>query len=833
MPKPYRTALSFVALALAAPVRAQLPQPRLQSLSRIGIPAGESVDVTLRGTDLEGNTQLWFDHPGLRAFLLKGATFRVVAATDVPVGIHDVRAVGTHGVSNPRAFAVGDRKESVEAEPNDAPEKANPIALNSTVNAEFGAADIDCFAFEGKKGQRVFCEVAAERLDSRADATLRILDPSGKEIAENRDSYGADPLVDVTLPSDGRYVIKVHDVVYGGSTDHGYRLTLHDGPHIDAIVPVAAVPGVATTFTLIGRGLGGKPAPELVIDGRPLERKEVQITLPADEASALNPGRGQVLSPSAPRRGFEYRVRGASGSSNAIFIARAVDPVSVEKEPNDDNDHAQVVTLPCEISAAFGVPNDTDIYRFKARKGEAWWIEASAERIGSPADPVVLIQKLVPKAAPQDLATAEDQPDNGAGAKLNLATVDALVRWVAPEDGEYQVVLSDLFSSQRGDPRLFYRLNIRPDRPDFALFVVPESPNQLDSLTMRAGSRTAATVIAWRIDGFGGPIEVEAGDLPPGVTCDPVVIPAGASVAPIVFAAAENAKPELGTATLVGRSRFGDRKGSLRYVAGATPLGPDLVHEALTGGMIWPPLNPQAATMAPSRLNRGFVVAVREPGPLALKVKPATWIVAQGHQLPLDVSVTRRGEFTEAVAISQTDLPPNLPPVAATVAKGATSATVPLFVPKNVAPGTYTFLLRGAGPYPFSKDPNAKPKPNVNLNEPSNPIVLVVRPAPVNLGVNNKGGALKAGATLEVDVTITRQNGFTGPLTLALVAPAAAKLAAEPVRIGEGQTTAKLTIRAAADSPVGAVAQAAVRAVAPVRDEPVEVDEPVAITVGK
>lgn len=835
MPKPYRTALVFLAfaLALASPVRAQLPQPRLQSLSRLGMPAGDSVDVTLRGTDLEGVTQLWFDHPGLRAFHLKGATFRIVAGTDVPVGIHDVRAVGTYGVSNPRAFVVGDRKESVEVEPNDAPEKANPIALNSTVNAEFGAADIDCFAFEGKKGQRVFLDLAADRIDTRADATLRVLDPSGKEIAENRDSSGADPFLDVSLPSDGRYVIKVHDVVYGGSSDHGYRLTLHDGPHIEAIVPVAAVPGVATTFTLIGRGLGGKAAPELIIDGRPLERKEVVITLPSEEPSGLNPGRGTVLSSAAPRRGFEYRVQGASGSSNAVFIARAVDPVSVEKEPNDDSEHAQAITLPCDITGAFGAPNDTDIYRFKAKKGEAWWIEASAERLGSPTDPVVLIQKVVPKGAPQDLATAEDQPDNGAAARLNLATVDALVRWQAPEDGEYQVVLSDLFSSQRGDPRLFYRLNIRPDRPDFVLFVTPESPNLLDSLTIRAGSRTAATVIAWRIDGFNGPIEVEATDLPPGVTCEPVVIPAGVSVAPIVFTAAESAKPELGTATLVGRARFGDRKGALRYIAGATPLGPELVHEALSGGMIWPPLNPQAATMAPSRLNRGLVLAVREPGPLLLTVKPSTWVVAQGHQLPLDLTVTRRGEFTEAVAITQTDLPANLPAVAATVAKGATSAIVPLFVPKNVAPGTYTFLLRGAGPFPFSKDPNAKPKPNVNLNEPSNPITLVVRPAPVNLAVNNKGGALKAGGTLEVDVTLTRQNGFTGPVTLTLTAPAAAKLTSAPVNVGDAQTTAKLTIQAAGDSPVGAAAQVAVRAVAPVRDAPVEVDEPVAITVGK
>ena len=40
----------------------------------------------------------------------------------------------------------------------------------------------------------------------------------------------------------------------------------------------------------------------------------------------------------------------------------------------------------------------------------------------------------------------------------------------------------------------------------------------------------------------------------------------------------------------------------------------------------------------------------------------------------------------------------------------------------NVPPGMYTILIRGTGPFPFNKDPNAKDKPNVNVNEPSNPV---------------------------------------------------------------------------------------------------------------
>ena len=57
-----------------------------------------------------------------------------------------------------------------------------------------------------------------------------LLTPAGTELAESRDVFGADPFLDVTLPADGRYVIKVHDATYAGSPDHVYRLTVHDGP---------------------------------------------------------------------------------------------------------------------------------------------------------------------------------------------------------------------------------------------------------------------------------------------------------------------------------------------------------------------------------------------------------------------------------------------------------------------------------------------------------------------------------------------------------------------------------------------------------------------------
>jgi hypothetical protein len=758
-----------------------------------------------------------------------------------------LRAIGTYGVSNPRTIVVGDRPESIEVEPNNAPEKAAAIVVNSVIHGEInGGADIDCFALDGKKGQRLFLDLEAERIDSRLDATIRILTPSGTELAESRDVYGLDPFLDVTLPAGGRYVIKVHDATYAGSPDHVYRLTVHDGPHLDAVLPAAVGPGSAPEFTLIGRALGSGATldPKLATDGLTFER--LGLPNPIRDAALLAgdgaaPARSFVTpATGVPRLGVDFGFARISSSgampviSNAFFVARSINPVVLEHEPNDDEAHAQKVVPPCDITGTFTPRGDTDLFRFEGKKGELWWVEALAERIGSTADPAILIQKVGAKGQPpQDIASGDDLPDAGAGPRFNTQSVDAAVRWQVPDDGLYQILISDLYSSQRGHPRLRYRLVIRREQPDFSLVLLPNSPAGADAVTIRAGGRTSAYVAAFRRDGFTGPIRVEARSLPPGLSAVPVTIGAPQVIAPIVFEAAENAQNAVGRATVAGLTRFGDRKEDLQYIPGVSPQGPGLERIAISGGMISPP-SPTAPAVAPARVVNGFVVAVRgEPAPLALTASPDSVILSQGRLCYLNVRATRRAGFTEAVSVAATDLPPDTLSLPVPIAKDATTALYPFFVGKALAPGIYTFVLRGTGAYPFNKDPKAKEKPNINLVEPSNPITVLIRPAPVNMTVNNKGGALKKGGSLEIEVKITRQNGCAGPISLSLVSGAALKLSAVPVSVGATQTQAKLTIQSAKDSPPGDAIPVVVRAAASIRGELIEADEPVGIVVSK
>src|SRR5262245_48004888 len=99
--------LSLFLLGLtASSVHAELPLIRLDRITPLGGKAGSEVTLEIAGRDLEDAKSLHFDHPGLKATLLKDRQFKVVIAADVPPGTYEVRVIGRFGISGVRLFAV-------------------------------------------------------------------------------------------------------------------------------------------------------------------------------------------------------------------------------------------------------------------------------------------------------------------------------------------------------------------------------------------------------------------------------------------------------------------------------------------------------------------------------------------------------------------------------------------------------------------------------------------------------------------------------------------------------------------------------------------------------
>lgn len=83
---------------------------------------------------------------------------RLALAGDCPLGSHALRMQTATGISNLVTFSVGALAEADEIKPDNDFAKPQKINLNTTVNGVVRNEDVDYFAVEAKKGQRLSAE---------------------------------------------------------------------------------------------------------------------------------------------------------------------------------------------------------------------------------------------------------------------------------------------------------------------------------------------------------------------------------------------------------------------------------------------------------------------------------------------------------------------------------------------------------------------------------------------------------------------------------------------------------------------------------------------------
>ncbi|MFN0055937.1 MAG: hypothetical protein ACKV0T_27650 [Planctomycetales bacterium] len=574
------TGLAVVAgvLVFTPLAQAQLPLARLTAVHPSGAQRGTSVDITVTGTDLDESSHLYFSHPGITAApktqMVEGKAvpvagqFVVTVSAEVPPGVYDMRARGLFGLSNPRSFTVGDRKEVLETEPNNTPEQATAIELNSVVNGRSdGGADIDWYKISAKAGQRILASLRSRKIDSRMEGVVELYQ-GGRRLAHQRVTGKREPLLDFTSAADGEYLLKVHDFVFNGSPEYFYRLTVHTGPHLEFILPASGVANSTGEYTVYGRNLaGGQPSGFKGSDGKILEQLKVQIATASDPAAFLP---GEPVGPEeAGGDGIAYAMSSAAGTSNPLTIFYATAQTGLEQEPNDAPDKAQKISVPIEVTGQFQARGDVDVFHFDAKPGDVYWIEVFGQRNGDPADPVLTIDQVKKNEKGEEVVTRvtvqDDNPLNIGGPQFNTTTDDPVFRFAAPAEATFRVTVRDRSFESRGDPSLVYRLSIRKEQPDFRLVALPAfpstDPNQLQNtwdLGLRKGDNVHVTVMAFRRDGYIGPIEVNAEGLSAGVTCSGATIGTNQNAVNLVLTATEQAPEWFGSIRLVGRARMDD-----------------------------------------------------------------------------------------------------------------------------------------------------------------------------------------------------------------------------------------------------------------------------------
>ncbi len=429
------------------------------------------------------------------------ALIKVTIAPDAVPGNRELRLQSRDELTNPLIFQVGTLPEVSELEPND-PEKSSrlpdpaPLKLPVLINGQVYPGDVDCFRFQGHRGQRLVIDVHARRLvpfladavPGWLQATLSLCDAQGKEIAFADDyRFSPDPILLYEIPEDGYYELQVRDSIYRGREDFVYRISISEQPFINQLFPLGGPEGTRTVATVSGWNL---PQSDLVLDTEPGG--------PAIRQAAI--------------------FRNGTGSNP---VAYAVDtlPECQEAEPNDRPQSKPSITLPCIVNGRISEPGDLDVFSFTASAGDEIVADVLARRLMSPLDSLLRLTDASGKVLQwnDDFVDKKGHLYRDMGALTHHA--DSHLRVTIPETGLYHVQISD--AQNQGGEAYSYRLRISPPRPDFSLHLTPSSIN------MRAGSAVPLQVHVLPKDGFDGPIELRLIDPPAGFSLNAATIPAG------------------------------------------------------------------------------------------------------------------------------------------------------------------------------------------------------------------------------------------------------------------------------------------------------------------
>ncbi len=731
-------AVAFVVAVCAAPAPAQLPQPRLYALSQAGGQAGTTVDLSIAsGVDTDDARQLLFSHPGITATpkLMPAAPgakpvklegqFTVTIGKDVPPGVYEVRVAGVLGVTNARAFVVGDLPESKDPGTNRSAATAAAIPLNSSVNGAFTARAVNHYKLSLKAGQRVLIDCKAERIDSRATAMLTLRTPAGQEITRQRAGSAFDAMIDFTAPADGDYLIETHDLTYAGGEQYFYRLTARTGPFIDYIFPPAGLPGSKSKYTLYGRNLpGGSKSEQVALDGAPLEALEVEIEIPADRV-----GRSEidsmVTTAEAAMDAVVYRLASPQGSSNPMRLGIARAPVVVEAEPNDDPAKAMKVTLPCEVAGRFTPRSDRDWFTFEAKKGQVLWIELFCQRLGVPADASLVLQQVKKTDKGEDvkdISVVDDNAEKG-DPRLGAAIDDPSLRFAVPEDGTYRVQVRDQYSTGKPDPRRVYRLAIQPESkdgsivggaaPDFRLVAAPPTvtPDKANKNTfdpgttvVRRGGADDLAILVYRRGGFDGEVELEVEGLPAGLTCETTTIGVGTSSATLVFRAGPEAAAWAGPVRVIGKAKIN---------------GKEITREARAAQIVWGQVNDKSRGW--SRLAGGLAVAVldSERVPFTVTLAETKHELSRMGKVNVPIKVDRHDGFKGPVKVTVNAGMQN-PPVAGkevTIAADKNEGVIEVDVKQTAALQGYSLLVSAESAIQYARTPKMAEALNAQKKE--------------------------------------------------------------------------------------------------------------------
>ncbi len=703
---------TFVLLALANVV--QSASPILSKIIPRGGQRGSTVEMVFTGQRLQDIHQVLFYTPGFQVEKVEGdeknknrAKATVKISTDCTLGEHKLRVVTKSGLSTLHTFWVGPFPTVKETEPNSEFSEPQAITINSTVEGRVDNEDVDFFAVEAKKGQRLSVEVEALRLGNFLfDPYVAILNSKRFEQAAADDTplLLQDCFASIVVPEDGTYWIEVRDSSYGGNGNSHYRLHVGNFPRPGIVFPAGGKVGSEVEVTFLG-------------DKGDLPKKKINLPAGANPAFALFAEADGHISP----------------SPNLFRVSEFADVIEVEPNENRTKVPVPEISPPMAFNGIIQEEGDIDYFTFNGRKGQRLVFTAHARSLRSPLDPVMNLYHQEGKA----LKNLKGNDDIGRNP-------DSRFDFTLPADGQYFLRITDHL--RKGGPDYIYRIEAEVLRPELRTFLPQFGNNDTQARQMipvPRGNRYANVIQVTRRN-IRAELDYIADNLPPGVKMHAMRLPANIDRFPVVFEAAPDAP--------IG--------GSLVDLKVRQVLKPEEKTTPAEGGyshnfvLVRGPGNSDMYSTAVNQL----AVSVTEEVPFRIEIeKPATPILQRGA-MSLKVRAIRKEGFDEQIVLRMLWNPPGIGSRGTVnMPKGKSEVSYPLTANGGAAVGTWKIAILGEAATPEGQVFASSMLTDLTIEQPY-------------INMKLEMAAIERGKEGEVFCTVETLREFEGEAELRLIA---------------------------------------------------------------
>ena len=623
--------------------QAQLPVPRIDSIFPLGSKAGSSIEVVIKGSDLDPSGKLFFEDSRIKSESLGGNKFKVSVDEEVSPGIYDFRHGGKSGTTSSLSFLVSNLEEFTVQNEAVSKDKAMPIDHSMFLNGLIQKGNAHFFKFSLNENERVFVDCFAERINSRMDALIVVEDPNGNEVGRSREAIGGDPLIDFKAQKSGEYILRVSDFLTRGGDDYWYRVRIRKAAQIDFVFPSSVRVGEKQKFQIFGRNLpGGVPSGD---DG--LEMIEMDVDVP-DVMERQRFGPTKPIN--AGMKGFNFSIGEGLELSNSVFIPFSNYSHFIENGANATPNDAQKINPPGEVSGRF-YPGKKSWFSFDVKTGNDYVVEVVSNRLYSPTDPILSVDKVITdnegKETITSLGKADDQALNIGGRRYPTNHRDPSLKFKADSDFVARVSIKDNFSTN-----LPFRLIVRNSKPDYELFVsvpIPDGDNNKGKkiikggLAVRSGQVGRLEIFALRKDGYDGQIDVSIKGLPDFFEVRPASISKGQNSCTLSFYNKKHSSEWVGNVEVMGNSEINGEK---------------ITKNAESVAVNWS-VNDADKERVVSRTSSVMTIAsIKEKIPLSvIPVEDKVWESSLGATLEIPFKFESTGEIKDKVTILPIDFP--------------------------------------------------------------------------------------------------------------------------------------------------------------------------------